>query len=690
LSANNDNPLLGAGRLPAFSRLRPEHIVTAVETLLAENRRAIAELLAAGGPWAWERLVAPLEALEDRLDRAWSPVAHLRAVADNVALREAYNACLPLLSEYSSELGQNERLYRAYRELAEGPEYARLDAAQRKTIDNALRDFRLGGVELGATNKARFRTLSARLSELASRFAENVLDATQGWKKHITDEARLAGLPETARGFAREAAAREEREGWVLTLESPSYFPVMTYADDRGLREELYWASTTRASDQGPNAGRWDNSAVIEEMLAARHEKARLLGFASYAEYSLATKMARSPDDVLAFLTDLARRAKPQAECELAALERFARERHGMKELEAWDIAYYSEKLRAEELSLTQEELRPYFPLPSVLAGLFTVVERLYGLRIEPTGGVDVWHPDVRFYSLYDGEGTLRGQFYLDLHSRPHKRGGAWMDECVVRRKTSSGVQVPVAYLTCNFTPPAGDRPSLLTHDEVATLFHEFGHGLHHLLTRVDCASVSGINGVPWDAVELPSQFLENWCWEREALALASGHYESGEPLPDELFARLRAGRGFQAGLRMVRQLEFALFDFRLHLEYDPALGGRVQETLDAVRREVAVVRPPPFNRFAHAFSHIFGGGYAAGYYSYLWAEVLSSDAFAKFEERGIFDRATGLEFMHTVLEQGGARDAMELFVEFRGREPDIGALLRASGIVELEREEAP
>lgn len=680
VSANN-NPLLGAGPLPAFSRIRPEHVVPAIDRLLFEARRTVAELLESSQPHSWETLVQPLEDLEDQLNRAWSPVAHLHAVADNPELREAFNACLPKLSEYATELAQDQRLFQAFASITESEQYAGLDQAQKKTIENALRDFRLAGVDLDARKKARYKAIAKRLSELSSTFGENVLDATQGWTKHVTDEADLSGLPETTLAFARETARREELPGWLLTLEAPSYFPVMTYADNRELRREMYEASTTRASDQGPNAGRWDNSPVMDEILELRHELAGLVGFANYAHYSLATKMARSTSEVAEFLTDLAKRAKPVAKAELRRLKDFSRQSFAVNRLRAWDVPYYSEKLRQHRFDFTQEDLRPYFPVAHVLDGLFDVVNRLYGIEVDPTPGVDSWDPQVQFFTLRDSEGCVRGQFYLDLFSRPHKRGGAWMDECVVRKRRAEGVQTPVAYLTCNFTPPAADRPALLTHDEVTTLFHEFGHGLHHMLTQVDHASVSGINGVAWDAVELPSQIMENWCWEPEALEKISSHHESGQPIPETLFRKLREAKNFQSGLKMIRQLEFALFDFRLHRDLSSEQGNRVLGVLEEVRRDVAVLRPPAFNRFANSFSHIFGGGYAAGYYSYLWAEVLSSDAFSEFEDAGIFDRETGLRFLHTVLEQGGSRDAMVLFVEFRGREPRIDALLRHSGI---------
>ncbi|MDY6978336.1 MAG: oligopeptidase A [Pseudomonadota bacterium] len=676
------NPLLEMTGLPPFSRIHPDHVEPAIDTLLQHNREQLQQLLADSDHYSWETLIQPLEEMDDQLDRAWSPVSHMNSVVNSDALREAYNACLPKLSDYATELGQNEQLYAAYKAIADSPGYAQLDAAQKKIIDNALRDFHLSGVDLPAEKKQRYKEIQQRLSSLTTRFEENLLDATQAWYKHILDENQLAGLPESARAMARQAAEEKALEGWVFTLDFPSYYAVMTHADDRELRAELHEAYVTRASDQGPNAGQWDNSEVMGEILALRHELAQLLGYANYAERSLATKMAESPDQVLSFLHDLARRAKPVAEQDLAELTDFAREQHGLDKLAPWDIAYYSEKLRQHKFAISQEDLKPYFPETRVIPGMFEVVRRLYGIQIKEVDGVDTWHPDVRFYEIRDAHGELRGQFYLDLYARSKKRGGAWMDDCRGRlRHTSGELQTPVAYLTCNLTPPVGDQPALFTHDEVITLFHEFGHGLHHMLTRVDHIGVSGINGVAWDAVELPSQFMENWCWEREALDVITGHYQTGEPLPADLYQKMYAAKNFQAGMFMVRQLEFSLFDFRLHLEYDPQQGGRIQQMLDEVREEVTVVKPAPYNRFQHGFAHIFAGGYAAGYYSYMWAEVLSADAFSLFEETGIFDRATGQRFLTSVLEQGGTREPMELFVDFRGREPRIEALLRHTGI---------
>jgi oligopeptidase A len=673
-----DNPLLSHQGLPSFSQIQPEHVEPAIDHLLAESRRLTNELLQAGN-FTWQELIEPMDLMDDRIDRAWSPVSHMNSVVNSDELRSAYNACLPKLSDYATEMGQNEQLYKAYK--AVSTQQQELNPTQRKVLENALRDFHLSGVDLPVEKKARYKAISQELSKLTSKFSENVLDATNAWHKLIPDEAQLAGMPESARDLAKQIAEQRGEEGWMLTLEFPSYLPVMTYADNRELRREVYEAFATRASDQGPHRGEWDNSEIMEQILALRHEQASLLGFASYAERSLAKKMARDPQEVLAFLTDLAERSSAQAKAELDELRDFARQQFGMGELEAWDIGYYSEKLRQHRYAITQEELKPYFPESRVLEGMFGVVERLYGITIKEVTGVETWHPDVRFFEIRGQDGEMRGEFYLDLYARPQKRGGAWMDGCISRMFTSSCDQLPVAYLVCNFSPPVGDKPALFTHDEVETLFHEFGHGLHHLLTRVDYPAVSGINGVAWDAVELPSQFMENWCWEREALHLVSGHYQSGEAIPDELYQRMMAAKNFQSAMQMVRQLEFALFDFRIHHEYQPDHGGRIYDILDQVRKQVAVIVPPDFNRFAHSFSHIFSGGYAAGYYSYKWAEVLSADAFSLFEEQGIFDRDTGNAFLHHVLEKGGSRDAMELFVAFRGREPEIDALLRHSGI---------
>ncbi len=675
------NPLLENTDLPQFSKIKPEHVVAAIDTLLAEARRVVEQQLNTNSVYTWNNLVEPIEEAEDRLNKAWSPVSHMNSVVNSDQLRDAYNACLPKLSEYSTEMGQNKDLYNAYHSIAGSEQFKQLDGAQQKIIHNSLRDFHLSGIDLPEDKQRRYKEISQELSRLSSQYSDNVLDATNAWSKLITDPEELEGLPETAMKQARQSAEQEGKEGWLITLQFPSYLAVMTYAENRDLRREHYEAFATRASDQGPHAGQWDNSQIMEQILELRHEKALMLGFANYAELSLYTKMAETTGQVVDFLEDLADKSWRQARRDLAELRDFAREQHGLSQLEAWDIGYYSEKMRQHNYQLSQEEVKAYFPAPKVVDGLFAVVEKLYALNISEINDFDSWHPDVRFFEIKDKDQQIRGRFYLDLYARAKKRGGAWMDDCVGRKKTGAGVQIPVAYLTCNFTPPTAEHPALLTHDEVETLFHEFGHGLHHMLTRVDHLGVSGINGVEWDAVELPSQFMENWCWEKDALGLISGHYQTGEPLPDTLFDKMLAAKNFQSGMMMVRQLEFSLFDFKLHLNYDPATGGRIQQTLDQIRTQVAVVIPPDFNRFAHSFTHIFGGGYAAGYYSYKWAEVLSADAFSLFEENGIFDRPTGESFLHNILERGGSEDAMTLFKNFRGREPEIDALLRHNGI---------
>ncbi|WP_404837444.1 oligopeptidase A [Aeromonas media] len=676
------NPLLTMDSLPPFSQIQPDQVQPAVTQAIADCKQKIADVLAQKEPHTWDSLIAPLEEVNDRLSRIWSPVSHLNAVQNSEALRAAHDACLPLLSEFQTYVGQHEGLYQAYLALSESDDFLLLSGAQRKEIQNTLRDFRLSGIGLPAEAQQRYGEIQSRLSELASRFSNNVLDATQGWSKLVTDEAELAGLPASAQAAARQMAELKGKEGWLFTLDIPSYLPVMMYADNRALRAELYEAFTTRASDQGPNAGKWDNSAIMSELLTLRRELAQLLGFANYAELSLATKMADKPEQVVSFLTDLAAKSLPQGKAELEEIRTFAAEQHGQSELAAWDLAYYAEKLKQHKFSISDEQLRPYFPASKVVKGLFEVVKRVFGMKVRERLGIDTWHPDVRFYDIFDAEDELRGSFYLDLYAREHKQGGAWMDVCLGRRYRQDGsLQKPVAYLTCNFNGPVDGKPALFTHNEVVTLFHEFGHGIHHMLTRIDVAGVAGINGVAWDAVELPSQFLENWCWESEALAFISGHHETGEPLPADLLEKMLTARNFQAAMQMLRQLEFALFDFRLHQEFDPANPDQIPALLAEVRSQVAVMTPPAFNRFQHSFSHIFAGGYAAGYYSYKWAEVLSADAFSRFEEEGIFNPATGQSFLQHILEKGGSKEPMELFRAFRGREPKVDALLRHSGI---------
>ena len=670
-----DNPLLEHAPLPDFTRIRPEHVEPAVRDMLDRGRGRIAEIAALTQP-SFASVVVPLEELQHRVARTWSPVSHLNAVLNSDALRQSYNACLPLLSAYQTDLAQSETLFRAYEAIAEH-EGSRLDAVQRRVIEHALRDFRLAGVGLPPERKSAFKTTMLELTQLQAKFEENVLDATNGWTRHVVDGAELRGLNETLIEQARRRAHDQRMEGWVLTLDQPTYVAVVTDAESGELRRAFYEAWTTRASDSGPNAGRWDNSQVMEEILKRRHAAARLLDFPSYAHYALSTRMARSVPEVLEFLTELARSAREAALAEFRELEEFAGER-----LQAWDVGFFAERLQRSRYSVSQEELREYFPLPRVLTGLFEVAERLFGVRIRERSGAALWHPDVRYFSIERPGGEAVGSFFLDAYARPNKRSGAWMDECVGRKRLAGGSSLPVAYLVCNFLGPSGSRPALLTHDDVLTLFHEFGHGLHHLLTKVDYPSVAGISGVAWDAVELPSQFLENYAWHPSVLQRISSHIASGAPLPEDKQARLIATRSFHAGLQMMRQLEFALFDFRLHSQFDPERGGRVLETLAEVRKEVAVVRVPEWNRFPHSFGHIFAGGYAAGYYSYKWAEVLAADAFGAFEEAGVFDRTTALRFLDCILSRGGSRDALEAFVEFRGRRPDVRALLRQHGIL--------
>ncbi|WP_312600975.1 MULTISPECIES: oligopeptidase A [Pseudomonas] len=676
------NPLLQPYDLPPYSAIKPEFVEPAIDQILADNRAAIAELLKTQkeNP-TWQGLVVAFDELNDRLGQAWSPVTHLNAVCNNPELRTAYEACLPKLSAYSTEIGQNKDLFEAYRKLSESEEAKGFDAAQKKILDNALRDFRLSGIDLPPEQQKRYGEIQSRKSELSSKFSNQLLDATQAWTKHVTDESALAGLPDSAKAQMAAAAQAKGLDGWLINLEFPSYYAVMTYADDRALREEVYAAYCTRASDQGPNAGQFNNGPVMEEILDLRQELARLLGYANYAELSLATKMAESSEQVLNFLRDLAQRSKPFAQRDLNQLKAFAAEQ-GVTNLKSWDTGYFAEKLRQARYSLSQEELRAYFPVDKVLSGLFAVVQKLYGIEIsEIKDGFDKWHPDVRLFEITEN-GKHVGRFFFDLYARANKRGGAWMDGARDKRRNAQGELInPIAYLVCNFTPASGGKPALLTHDEVTTLFHEFGHGLHHLLTRIEHAGVSGINGVAWDAVELPSQFMENWCWEPEGLALISGHYETGEPLPQELLDKMLAAKNFQSGLMMVRQLEFSLFDFELHATHGD--GRSVLDVLESIRDEVSVMRPPAYNRFANSFAHIFAGGYAAGYYSYKWAEVLSADAFSKFEEEGVFNAETGRAFREAVLARGGSLEPMVLFVDFRGREPSIDALLRHSGLTE-------
>ncbi len=660
--------------LPAFSSIRIANVEPVLRELLDAHRAQLAALLLQPEP-SWDSLVMPLEEMHHRLARTWSPVGHMNGVVNSDELRAAYNACLPLLTAWHTELAQNERLYRAYETILAN-EGARLSAGQRKLLQNALRDFRLAGVALPAEQKSEFKALVEQLATLQSKFDENVLDATNAWSRHVTQESEIAGLPQPIVERARAAAQTRQLEGWFFTLDAPNYQAVMMHAENEALRREFYQGWVTRASDQGATDGRWDNTQLLAQILDLRHKVAQLVGYPNYAEYSLATKMASSVEEVRSFLEQLAGQSRPVAVREYDDLTQFA-----SRKLNAWDVAFFAERLKRERLQLSEEELRPYFPLPRVLAGMFAVAEKLYGVRIAERSSVDVYHPDARFFDILNADGSQRGGFFVDLYARPKKRGGAWMDECVGRKQLANTASLPVAYLVCNFMPPVGAQPSLLTHAEVVTMFHEFGHGLHHMLTRVDYPSIAGINGVAWDAVELPSQFMENFAWRAEVLPLISGHVETSEPLPQIELQRLLATRTFQAGMQTVRQLEFALFDLRIHSENAPQSSDAVMRTLADVRAQVAVVHPPAFNRFPHSFQHIFSGGYAAGYYSYKWAEVLAADAFSAFEEQGIFNADVARRFLASILEQGGSRDAMEAFVEFRGRKPKIEPLLKQLGL---------
>ena len=668
------NPLLELDSLPAFGRIEARHARPALESVLAQNRARLAELTALPAP-TFSSLVVPVEELSYRLSRVWSPIGHLNAVANSAEMREAYNECVPLLTAYSSELGQNAALQAGYAYVLRH-EGAALDSSQRKVVENALRDFRLAGVDLGSEEKARYCEVAQRLAQLATKFSENVLDAGRAYTRSVSLSSELAGLPANAVDRAAADAREANQPGWLFRLDQPTYMTVMASAESEQLRRDIYEAWITRASELGPSAGRFDNNPVIADILPLRHELARLVGFDNFADYALATRMAKSSKQVLAFLDDLARRCLPAARREFSDLEEFA----GRK-LNAWDMAYYGERLQESRFKVSQEALRPYFPLPRVLGGLFALIRRLYGISVRERPGVGVWHPSVRYYDLLDQEERLVAGFFLDPYSRTEKRSGAWMDECVIAKSLPLAEARPVAQLVCNFTAPVGGGPALLTHDEVTTLFHEFGHGLHHMLTRVAYPSIAGINGVAWDAVELPSQFMENFAWRPEVLPLISAHVDTGETLPVEMLRRLLGTRTFNAALDTLRQIELASFDFELHANFDMAEGAKVAETLAAVRRRVAVVPAAPFNRMPASFAHIFAGGYAAGYYSYKWAEVLAADAFEAFDEAGVFDGATAARFLDSILSRGGSLDAMDAFVRFRGREPDVRALLKQTGI---------
>jgi len=667
--------------LPIFSQLNPKTIKKDLDELLQKHRHQLNELLTQK-EFTWQNLFVPMQAMSDELSKFWGPVSHINSVLNTSEWREAYNQCLPLLTIYFTELGQNKKLYEAIQAIKSSNAFNTLNKVQQKIIIDDLRDFLLAGVSLENQEKERYVQIQQRLSELTTKFEENILDATQAWYFHCQDESPLKGLPEHTIALANEVAKEKNLEGYVLTLDVPCYLAVMKYADDSHLREKFYEAFSTRASDQGPNAGEFDNSATMVEILKLREEMSWLLGFENYAQYSLVTKMAESSEQVIAFLEDLLEKSKAFAQKEFLELKQFAQEKLNFSDLQPWDLAYVSEKLQHEKYSINQEMLRPYFPEDKVFSGMFEVIKRLYGMIVEEVKDFDAWHNHVRLFKITDDKNNIRGYFYADLYAREKKRGGAWMDDLQGRFIAQDGhVQTPIAFLTCNFNKPVGGQPALLTHDDVVTLFHEFGHTLHHLLTQVDYLSVSGINGVAWDAVELPSQFMENFCWQKEAIPLFSEHYKSGDAIPENLFNSLLAAKNFQTAMQMVRQIEFSLFDILLHIQPAPRDANQVQLLLDKVREKTSVIPVPAFNRFQLSFSHVFAGGYAAGYYSYKWAEVLSADAFAQFEEQGVFNRKTGDAFLQAILEKGGSKDAMELFVDFRKREPTSDALLRHSGL---------
>ena len=674
------SPLLNITDLPEFSKITADHIEPALDEILKSGRELTNSLLEKNDNYSWDNLIEPLEIADNQLERMWSPISHMNSVVNTPEIRDAYNACLPKLSEYSTEMGQNKTLFNAIQQIQNNQDILGLDDAQKKSIEDSLKGFRLSGVDLAEDKKQRYGEISKELSTITSNYSDNVLDATNAWTKQIDDKSALAGLPETAIEQAAEAAKQRDVKGWMLTLEFPSYYAVMTYADDRSLREEMYRAYSTRASDQGTDE-KLDNSGNMEKILQLRQEKAQLLGFDNYSTLSLDTKMAESPEQVLEFLSELAEKSLPFAKKEYEELRQFALEEVDIEDLQAWNVGYVSEKLKQQRYSISDEDLKPYFPVDNVLAGLFQLVEKLYNVKISQNEAQQSWHSDVRFFEINDADGKLKARFYLDLYARQHKRGGAWMADFCSRFRANDEVQTPVAFMTCNSAPPAGGKPALFTHDEVITLFHEFGHGLHHMMTQVDYLDISGISGVEWDAVELPSQFMENWCWQREALDMFAAHYQTGEKIPDELFDKMQAARHFQTAMGMVRQLEFSLFDMRMHMDTGIKTSQQIQSVLDKTRGEVAVVTPPPFNRFQHGFSHIFAGGYAAGYYSYKWAEVLSADAFARFEEEGLFNKEVGNDFLTEILEVGGSRPAIESFKAFRGREPSVDALLKHSGL---------
>ena len=674
------NYLLDTQTLPVFSKITPDQVVPALDQCLEEYRTLLDQLLSNDELPTWDNFILPLETSDNRLSRMFSPVSHMNGVVNSDALREAYNTCLPKLSEFSSEVGQNKAYFEAISSIQSRQDELGLDDAQRKSLNDALKGFQRSGIDLDEEKQARYKEISQGLSSLTSSFSDNVLDATNAWTKLITDVSELDGLPQSALDAAEQSAKQRELTGWLITLEFPSFNAVMTYANDRALRETVYRAFTTRASDQAEDTS-FDNGQKMVDILSLRKEQAQLLGFKNYADFSVDVKMAESPAHVITFLEELASKSHAHAEKEFSELKAFAADELGISDLQAWDVGYASDKLKLKLFDFNSEDIKPYFPADKVISGMFDLVESLYGVTIKQNHDVDVWHKDVRFYDITDKQGKLVAQFYFDLYARQHKRGGAWMADYATRFKSADGVQTPIAFMTCNSSSPTGDKPALFTHDEVITLFHEFGHGLYHMMTKVEYLDISGISGVEWDAVELPSQFMENWCWTREGLDLFAAHYETGEKIPDELFDKIKAAQHFQSAMAMVRQIEFSLFDLRIHMSDDINSVADIQSILDETRKQVSVVPAPSFNRFQNGFSHIFAGGYAAGYYSYKWAEVLSADAFARFEEEGLFSEQVGKDFLEQVLEQGGSRPAMESFKAFRGREPNVDALLRHSGL---------
>jgi oligopeptidase A len=675
------NPLLQTQMFPSFDQITPDHVKPAIEFLLNQNKSALSKLITVETP-SWETLIAPMDEIEDHLTHAWSIVKHLKSVAHTDAITKVYSECLPIVSDYFTELSQNHALYEAYQKIADSKVFSTFTDAQKKVIENGLRDFKLSGVHLPDATKKLYALTVKTLSELENQFETNLLNATNAWSYYTEDPLELAGIPARTIGRAKQLAAEKKLTGWILTLDFPTYYAIITYADHRPLREKIYTAYVTRASDQGPQAGQFDNTQIINEILRLRYELAELVGFSNYAELSLATKMVKKPSEIFSFLENLIEHSQKQAKKEINALASFAKKSANIEDFSAWDVAYFSEKLKEENFLFNTEDLRPYFPENSVLEGLFTIASRLFNLTIEEEPLPSSWNPNVRFFSIASDQKKL-GYFYLDLYARSNKRSGAWMDECQIRRKKlNDEIQLPVAYLVCNFNPPDSNGNSLLSHDEVMTIFHEFGHGLQHLLTTVDVAGVSGIRGIAWDAVELPSQLMEHWGWSEESLKLISRHFKTGKKLPKTLFKKMIKAKNFQSGMQLLKQIEYSLFDLQIHQAYDPENKNFVQDTLDNLRKKFSVIPTPIFNRFQNSFSHIFAGGYAAGYYSYLWAEILACDVFSKFEKEGLFNAETGGLFRNTVLALGGSKDAKEIFCEFRGREPSMDPLLKHRGIL--------